>query len=263
MGSMSKVLLGGVSTRRTGRICPQGGPTDPALHAADRAEGISCWAAEVGDVARYYEVIQRDRIERACIDHGNFLGTNNDILTEANQTKYHAITDAYRIKKVIAWTFSLQKSMENYINPTNSYHADALLVGDASGQYLPWFHDDLDDFDAAINVFSSSQRKADSTDTVSFWERSGSDYVSGALIHVNSSDAADAGARQTGTKWEPYGPLMSGVNAVANGGRIILASVSLYSDLPVTLYPGVTRIDKRCRIEKGPGGASVRITRTR
>jgi hypothetical protein len=87
--------------------------------------------------------------------------------------------------------------------------------------------------------------------------------VSGDLIYVNN---VDAGARVTGTKWEPHGTVSGGVTAAAVNAanpppRIVIASNSNYSGQPNLPYVGVLRIDKRCRLEKGAGPNVARITR--
>ena len=184
-----------------------------------------------------------------------------------NHPDFHNITDPYRFKKTIAWTFRFRSTMERYMNPADGFRMDGQLVGASTGQYLPITFIDLDTFDLAISTYAATQRKADRTDIISFWERSGSDYVSGELIHVNNVDAngVDQGAHQTGAKWEAFRTVAAGVNAASVNAanpppKILISTKSNYNASPASTYSGGTRISKRCRLEKLPGAGSVRIS---
>jgi len=211
-------------------------------------EGVQGWVKDVAEVNRFYQIMKRDQIERNTVEHGHAVNIDEEVLTEINQTQYHDISDPYRFKKVFTWTQGLQASMEDYVNPAHSYHTDGQLVGSATSEYLPHY-DDLDDFDGAIAAFSGTQRKADRLDFQSFWERSGSDYVSGKLIYVNNTGA---GAVKTGAKYSPLATLPSGLAATVNGARVVVT--------PGTSYTGVSRIAKPLRLEKSATVGVARIT---
>jgi hypothetical protein len=211
-------------------------------------EGVQGWIKDIAEVNRFYLIMKHDQIERNTVEHGHAANVDEDILNAINHSTYHHISDPYRFKKVFTWTQGLQSSMEDYVNPAHSHHTDGQLVGSATSEYLPHY-DDLDDFDGAIAEFSGTQRKADRLDFHSFWERSGSDYVSGNLIYVNSSAA---GSVKTGAKHSPFATVPTGIAATVNGARVVVT--------PGANYTGVSRIAKPLRLEKSATVGVARIT---
>lgn len=214
-------------------------------------EGVQGWIKDPAEVERFYQIMKRDQIERNTVEHGHALDINETILTLINQPFYHDISDPYRFKKVFTWTQGLQASMEDYMNPAHSYHTDGQLVGSATSEYLPHYGD-LEDFEGAIATFSNTQRKADRLDLRSFWERSGSDYVSGRLIYVSN---IRAGAVKTGALYSPFSTVPAGITAAASGAKVVVA--------PGPDYTGASRIAQPLRLEKLPTSnlTTARITK--
>jgi len=216
--------------------------------------GISVWIDNAAQVEIVWKQMHTNRWANYMMDIGQNDGFQDSCAREANKACYRDISDPYRIKKTMIWTQSELATMMDRMCPTYGYRSDAQIVGDQAAEYLcswsycyTWYF-----AQAATSAYPTTQRPADRSDIVSFWDRSQADYVSGHLLHINNDPQITLGARQTGAKWQPFTNLVDAAAASLDGGTNII--------YPGTYYNGVARITKPLRIVKSADAGLARLT---
>lgn len=129
-----------------------------------QTEGISFSAPNQSNVQEIYDYFKQKGFKRGGINHGHSIDINEEILTTANNLAYHQSNDPYRFKKVFTWTNRNQSSMQDYIDPSHSYHTDGQIVGEWGTQWASYMSYIATDFKNAVNVYSSTRRLADRND---------------------------------------------------------------------------------------------------
>lgn len=90
--------------------------------------GMSCGGG-VNEVKDIHEFYTKKKFTRGGFNSGDSISIDQSVLSEANNSIYHFSDDPYRLKFIHTWTNKKENTINNYINPNNSYHTDGQIIG--------------------------------------------------------------------------------------------------------------------------------------
>lgn len=130
-------------------------------------EGIGVWlkAGEEYSTPSLMEKFEQDGITRTSVSHGHSLDIDEETLEGINSINDQS--NPYCFKKVFTWTMSFQSTMEDHIDPSRGHRTDGQIIGNPYAEWKPALIDDIEDFERAVEKYSSTQRMARPSD--SFW----------------------------------------------------------------------------------------------